>query len=128
MSRVAEVAAAAEVLPWLLPHFGAIRSDLSVYHRIDDVEEMGMVRFVQLVEHLHVYDGAYAASVRAGRQRQGTGPAAAADASHDGDPGDIGEAELRDRWAAVLAQEFPEHIAGGVKIVSADEMVRQAGG
>ena len=49
---MAEVGRAAELLPWMVPHFAAACSDLSAYHRIDDVDDIGMIRFLLLLEHL----------------------------------------------------------------------------
>lgn len=117
--------AAAENLPWIAPHFGAISSDLSVYHRIDDVDCIGMPRFVRLLEHLHAYGGAYAQSI----QRTQTQRSAATTAAESGGAeGDTPPEEVARQWEAVLAREFPDHIAGGIETVSAEEMARMAGG
>lgn len=117
--------AAAENLPWIAPHFGAISSDLSVYHRIDDVDRIGMPRFVRLLEHLHAYGGAYAQSI----QRTQTQRSAATTAAEPGGAeGDTPPEEVARQWEAVLAREFPDHIAGGIETVSAEEMARMAGG
>lgn len=116
---------AAENLPWIAPHFGAISSDLSVYHRIDDVDDIGMPRFVALLEHLHAYGGAYVQSLQRAQARRSEATTAAEPA---GAPGDTPPDEVERQWAAVLAREFPDHIAGGIETVSAEEMARMAGG
>lgn len=115
---------AAENLPWIVPHFGAISSDLSVYHRIGDVDDIGMPRFVRLLEHLHAYGGAYAQSIQQGHAQRSAGTTAA----EPGAPGDTPAEEVARQWEAVLAREFPDHIAGGIETVSAEEMARMAGG
>ena len=115
---------AGENLPWIAPHFGAIASDLSAFHRIDDVDTIGMPKFVALLEHLHAYAGAYLASIQSRRA------ATAASAPQPGPvaDGDTSDEEIQARWNAVLAQKFPGDYEQGVETMSAEEMVRLAGG
>lgn len=119
---MAEVGRAAELLPWMVPHFGAACSDLSAYHRIDDVDDIGMIRFLLLLEHLDAYGGAYAASLV--RQHHPAPERAAEPAAEGG----TSEAEIAAQWDAVLAREFPDHYALGVEHVSAEEAVRAVTG
>jgi hypothetical protein len=44
-------------LSWITPSLEDIRSDLSVFHRIDDMESMPALRFVSMVERLVHYEG-----------------------------------------------------------------------
>lgn len=114
---------AGELLPWILPHLGAIASDLSVFHRIDDPDDIGMPKFVRLLEHLTAYNGAYLVSLRnAAQRRTQTAPAA------DAPDRDTSDAEIAAQWDAVLAREFPDHYGQGIETVSAEEMVRLASG
>lgn len=126
MARVAEVERAAEDLPWIVPHFGAVVSDLSVFHRIDDVDGIGMARFVALLEHLHAYGGAYALSLH--RQPLGTQVLAHASNNSSTPDGDTPDEVVAAMWDAVLQREFPDHYAQGVETVSAEEMVRMMSG
>lgn len=42
----------------MLDYQPEIRSDLSVFHRVDDVEEIGSARYYELAELLPLYEGA----------------------------------------------------------------------
>jgi hypothetical protein len=44
-------------LSWITPSLEDIRSDLSVFHRVDDMESMPALRFVSMAERLVHYDG-----------------------------------------------------------------------
>jgi len=123
IERVFEVRAAADNLPWIIPHFDAISSDLSVFHRIDDVDDIGMPRFVRLLEHLHVYGGAYLASLQRAHATRTQEPERAPAAD-----GDTPDWEIEAQWQAVMAREFPDDIGDGVERVSADEIAREFGG
>ena len=43
---------------WVLDHWADIESDMSVFHRIDDVDQMDAPRFFQLARRLIHYRGA----------------------------------------------------------------------
>lgn len=118
-----EVERAGEQLAELAPYFGAICSDLSVYHRIVDVDTIGMQRFTMLVPHLPAYGGAFALSLRIHAERAASAPAAPAAAEGD-TPDDV----IAERWAQVLREEYPEAYAEGVTEVGADEIVREFAG
>jgi hypothetical protein len=49
---------------WLVVHLGDVRSDLSVFHRIDDLDSLDAARFTSLVTRLPVYDGAVRHAMR----------------------------------------------------------------
>jgi hypothetical protein len=53
------MARTAEVL-WVLDHLDDIASDLSAFHRIDNYEQMGSVRFLRLAYRLPAYGGVMA--------------------------------------------------------------------
>lgn len=60
-----EVRAVVDALAWLLDYRDEIRSDLSVFHRIDDMDSMPAPRFWSFATRLPFYDGAMRASIRA---------------------------------------------------------------
>lgn len=43
---------------WVLVHLDEVESDLSVFHRIDDIRTVPSSRFYRLAERLPYYDGA----------------------------------------------------------------------
>ena len=61
---------------WLLAHLDDVRSDMSVYHRIDvdDVESMPASKFFMLAERLPAYGGVLAVSVRHAVAEQSPAP------------------------------------------------------
>lgn len=63
MARVREIA-------WTLFHLEDIRSDMSVLHRIDEVEEMPGPRYFAYCHRLRSYQGAVAAAARAQQERR----------------------------------------------------------
>lgn len=48
----------AQDLMWIDDHLDDIESDLSVFHRVDDVDDMLAPRFVKLAKRLAHYEGA----------------------------------------------------------------------
>jgi hypothetical protein len=49
---------------WVLDRLEDVRSDLSVFHRVDDMESMPARAFCTYAERLVHYDGALAGSLR----------------------------------------------------------------
>lgn len=45
-------------LMWFLAHLGDVRSDMSAFHRVDDLDTLDAARFTSLVTRLPLYDGA----------------------------------------------------------------------
>lgn len=63
---------ALEIL-WIDEYIEDIRSDLSVFHRVDDMDSMPALRFLAFVERLAHYDGAIRhGAIVAGRQEHTT--------------------------------------------------------
>lgn len=116
---------AREQLSWVLEHLDPIESDLSVFHRIDDIDDVPMSRFIRLVAHLSAYSGALRITL------QQTGSAAARIVTEQPgvslvpeDPDNTPEDEVARRWARVLAEQYPDAAAGGIERVSDTEMIR----
>lgn len=76
-------------LAWILPALDSIRSDMSVFHRIDDIEAMPALRFIAFVERLAHYEGALRHEALARIQASDTPPPAVepvvVDAAEQGD-------------------------------------------
>lgn len=107
------IAATAE-LGWVFDHLAEIDSDLSVFHQIDDVEEMDVQLFRRRVATLSAYDGALRQLLI--REHE------AAKASPDADTPDE---EISRLWAGVLAKQFPDAIRdGGIQTISDTQMER----
>lgn len=51
-------------LAWFIAHLADVRSDFSVYHRVDDLEAMPAHRFVGFLPRIPVYGGAVAFAIR----------------------------------------------------------------
>lgn len=49
---------------WFCTHIDDVRSDMSVFHRVDDIDSMSMARLVPLMVRLPVYDGAVRFALR----------------------------------------------------------------
>jgi hypothetical protein len=62
---------------WVLDHLADLRSDFSVFHRIDDIESMGSVRFFQMAYRITAYSGVMS-SRQYRRAATGTGGGVAA--------------------------------------------------
>lgn len=67
MARVRELA-------WITEHEEDIDSDLSVFHRIDDPDELDGPRYFRLVERLKFYPGAVQNAALMERQQRDAGP------------------------------------------------------
>lgn len=72
------LAALVEELAWLLDLPDEIRSDMSVFHRIDDVDTMPAHRFWSFASRLPFYDGAVRAMSRTALTPEPASPAQAA--------------------------------------------------
>lgn len=66
-ARIREIA-------WIPFHLDDIRSDLSVFHRIDEIDELPAPRFFAYCFRLQYYDGAVAALIRRQRARAAAAP------------------------------------------------------
>jgi hypothetical protein len=51
-------------LAWFFTHLDDVRSDMSVFHRVDDIESIPVARLVPLMVRLPVYDGAVQFAIR----------------------------------------------------------------
>jgi hypothetical protein len=51
-------------LAWFFAHIDDVRSDMSVFHRVDDIESIPVARLVPLMVRLPVYDGAVRFAIR----------------------------------------------------------------
>lgn len=71
-----EVRQVVDNLSWLLDMPDEIRSDLSVFHRVDDMDSMPAHRFWSYATRLPFYDGAVRAMTRASAGSQPAAPAA----------------------------------------------------
>lgn len=67
-------------IAWFVDHIDDVRSDLSVYHRIDEIERLTAERFLAYTRRLPVYGGAVAFQLR---EVAATAPAQQAAASED---------------------------------------------
>jgi hypothetical protein len=116
---------AREQLSWVLEHLDPIESDLSAFHRIDDIDDVPMSRFIRLVSHLPAYQGA----LRLTLQQTGTATSRIVTEQPSvrqvaEDPDNTPEAEVAARWARVLVEQYPDAAAGGIERVSDTEMIR----
>lgn len=59
---------------WILDHLPEVRSDFSVFHRIDDPFTLGSAEFFELAEWLPAYPGACQVMIRAKLQREEVSP------------------------------------------------------
>lgn len=64
---------------WCLDYMADIESDLSVFHRVEDIESLDGPRFFRLTHRLAAYSGVMAARIveheQAGQPQGGAGPA-----------------------------------------------------
>lgn len=49
---------------WLIAHLDDVRSDFSVFHRVDDLETLPATRFVMYLHRLHAYSGSVQLALR----------------------------------------------------------------
>lgn len=116
----------------MLDRIDEIASDLSVYHRIDDAEGMDMGLFAARVSVLPAYGGALAQRVQRDQQDAPIHPSPVRPspvyAVEQPANGDTSPEEVERMWHGVLAQQFPDHISGGIQRVSDDEMAKLVNG
>jgi hypothetical protein len=53
-----------KVVSWVTEYVQDIESDLSVFHRVDDVDQLTIPRYLMLAPRLSAYDGALRAKLR----------------------------------------------------------------
>lgn len=111
----------------MLDRIDEIASDLSVYHRIDDAEGMDMGLFAARVSVLPAYGGALSQRVQRDQQDAPVLPSPVYAVEQPAN-GDTSPEEVERMWHGVLAQQFPDHISGGIQRVSDDEMTKLVNG
>lgn len=113
-----------ENLGWLAEHIGPISSDMSVFHRVDDIMAMRTADLFARVRYLTHYAGALAQYVKSEHADRPELPTSYAQPVDDPDntPAHV---VAQKRRAAMLAK-FPADVAaGGVVEISAEEMERE---
>lgn len=104
---------------WLLPHLPALESDFSVYHRVDDMFAMPVSKWARLLGQLPIYGGAFAASMQADSERSTPSQLPSAQ------DGELTDEQVKAKFRQILIEKYPEHAAGGIKEVTAEEMERE---
>ncbi|WP_329064878.1 hypothetical protein [Amycolatopsis sp. NBC_01480] len=56
-------------IAWFIDHIDDVRSDFSVYHRVDEIDSMTADRFLAYLRRLPVYGGAVAFLIQQEQQR-----------------------------------------------------------
>lgn len=97
---------------WLVEHAVEVESDMSVFHRVDSLDDIGMPRLMRLIGQLPAYRGALDIRLQADRSQAPTS-------------GDTPDDVVRARFHDVLLREFPDDAAGGVQEISDAEFLRE---
>jgi hypothetical protein len=111
-----------DAFAWVRPHLAALESDFSVFHRVDDMYAMPVGQWARRLSQLPAYGGAFAIAMQEQGPLPKPGPAPA-----QGADGEMSEAQVKARFRQILIETYPEQAADGIREISADQMLREAG-
>lgn len=120
-------------LVWLVAHWDDVVSDMSVFHRVDDVTSIPTARLFVLADRLGAYQGAVHAAIMLEAQQAANGPKPVpASASTPGAPATAPEvtslAEVKRLRAAARLKRFPPDKFGEHKMVDLDDLMAEVNG
>jgi len=120
-------------LVWLVAHWDDVVSDMSVFHRVDDVAAIPIARLFLLADRLGAYRGAVHSAITLEAQRAADTPktAPAAGSTPEGRtavPEVTSLDEVKRLRAAARLKRFPPDKFGEHKIVDLDNLMAEVNG
>jgi hypothetical protein len=118
-------------LVWLVAHWDDVVSDMSVFHRVDDVRSIPPAKLFMLADRLGAYRGAVHSAITREAQAAADGPRAApAPASTPGAPAAVQAVaevtsldEVKRLRAAARLKRYPPDKYGEHKVVPLEELM-----
>lgn len=118
-------------LVWLVAHWDDVVSDMSVFHRVDDVRTLPLPRLFLLADRLGAYQGAVHGVIMRQAQQAADGPKAvpaSTPASAQPVPEVTSLDQVKRLRAAARLKRFPPDKFGEHKIVDLDNLMTEVNG
>lgn len=123
-------------LVWLVAHWDDVVSDMSVFHRVDDVRTLPLPRLFAMADRLGAYQGAVHAAIALEARQAADGPkrvpastsTPGAPAAAQPVPEVTSLAEVKRLRAAARLKRFPPDKFGEHKMVDLDDLMAEVNG